>query len=279
MTGPFLFSGAMTKALEAEYRELKSWVLPGGLLYGPFPTRRKGRALGVNLLPAGEKVCTFNCVYCQCGWTSGSPLKSDAWKALCPPLEAVRRGLEEGFAGLLADGNRPDAVVVSGNGEPTLYPEFEAAVGLVLAARDQWFPGVRTMVLTAGTELGREDVRRACDRLDERCVKLDAGDAKTLKRIDIPLVPFTLEGLVSNCRRLRDVTIQSFFTRGAVDNTTEPAIAAWLDRLAEIRPIEVQVYSLDRVPPAKGLKKVPREDLEAIAERAGKRLGVPTQVY
>ncbi|MBI2920085.1 MAG: radical SAM protein [Planctomycetes bacterium] len=269
----------MTELVETEYRDLKPWALPGGLLYGPFPTRRKGRALGVNLLPAGEKVCTFNCVYCQCGWTRSSPLKSDGWKALCPSLDAVGRGLEEGFAGLLADGNGPDAIVVSGNGEPTLYPEFEAAVERVRAARDRWFPGVRTMVLTAGTELGREDVRRGCDRLDERCVKLDAGDARTLKRIDLPLVPFVLDDLVANCRRLRDVTIQSFFTRGVVDNTGEPAVVAWLDRLAEIRPIEVQVYSLDRVPPAKGLRKVPREDLEALAERAGRRLGIPTHVY
>jgi len=187
--------------------------------------------------------------------------------------------LEAGFAGLVAEGNIPDAIVGSGNGEPTIYPEFEAAVDLVLAARGQWFPKTRTMVLTSGTELGRDEIRRACDRLDERCVKLDAGDAKMLKRIDIPLVPFTLESLTENCRKLRDVTIQSFFTRGVVDNTKPPAVAAWLDRLAEIRPIEVQVYSLDRVPAAKGLKRVPPEDLEALAAKAHARLGVPTQVY
>lgn len=260
------------------YADLKPWKLPEGLLYGPFPTRRKGRALGVNLLPPSLKVCTFNCVYCQCGWTSAAPSKMD-WEGKCPTIDEVRAGLEEGFASLLAEGNRPDAIVVSGNGEPTLYPRFEEAVELVQAARDQWLPNARTMVLTAGTELGRPEIRRACDRLDERCVKLDAGDAKTLRRIDIPLVPFTLENLVAWCRQLRDVTIQSFFTRGAVDNTGEPAISAWLDRLEEIRPAEVQVYSLDRVPPAKGLARVPREHLEAIAARVEERLAVPAHVY
>jgi wyosine [tRNA(Phe)-imidazoG37] synthetase (radical SAM superfamily) len=110
-------------------------------------------------------------------------------------------------------------------------------------------------------------------------VKLDAGDAKTLKKIDIPLVPFTLDGLVANCAKLRDVTIQSFFTHGVVDNTSEAAIGAWLDRLDAMQPVEVQVYSLDRVPPAKGLKKVPKAELEAIAKRASQRLGVPAVVY
>ncbi|MEK7469301.1 MAG: radical SAM protein [Planctomycetota bacterium] len=262
-----------------EYSELKPWRLPEGILYGPFPTRRKGRALGVNLLPPGDKACTFNCVYCQCGWTPVDVFRSGEWKAKCPSLEDVRKGIEEGFAGLLAEGNAPDAIVVSGNGEPTLYPDFEEAVGLVLAGRDQWFPKTRTMVLTAGTELGRPDIRRACDRLDERCVKLDAGDAKTLKKIDLPLVPFSLDTLVSNCAKLRDVTIQSFFTQGVVDNTKETAIGAWLDRLDEIQPVEVQVYSLDRVPPAKGLKKVARAELESIAARVAQRLGVPAHVF
>ncbi|MCC6741156.1 MAG: radical SAM protein [Planctomycetia bacterium] len=263
----------------AEYAALKPWALPQGILYGPFPTRRKGRALGVNLLPPGDKACTFNCAYCQCGWTPVEVFRSGTWKESCPSLDEVRRGIEGGFAALQAEGNGPDAIVVSGNGEPTLYPWFEEAVELVLAARDQWFPKVRTMVLTAGTELGRPEIRRACDRLDERCVKLDAGDAKTLKKVDIPLVPFSLEGLVANCAKLRDVTIQSFFTQGAVDNTTEPALAAWLDRLDEIGPVEVQVYSLDRVPAAKGLKRVPRAELEAIARRASQRLGVPAHVF
>jgi wyosine [tRNA(Phe)-imidazoG37] synthetase (radical SAM superfamily) len=263
---------------ETAYADLKTWKLPGGLLYGPFPTRRKGRALGVNLLPPAEKVCTFNCVYCQCGWTAAAPAKMD-WEGKCPTLDEVREGLESGFSILKRGGNAPDAIVVSGNGEPTLYPKFEEAVDLVVAARDRHFPGVRTMVLTAGTELGRPEIRRACDRLDERCVKLDAGDPKTLRRIDIPLVPFTLDDFVANCAKLRDVTIQSCFTRGAVDNTTRPALEAWLARLKEIRPVEIQVYSLDRVPPAKGLLKVPREDLETIAVEAAAVAGVPALTF
>jgi wyosine [tRNA(Phe)-imidazoG37] synthetase (radical SAM superfamily) len=263
---------------DAAYAELKPWTLPEGLLYGPFPTRRKGRALGVNLLPPSEKVCTFNCVYCQCGWTPAAPAKMD-WEGKCPTTEDVARGLENGFSTLKRDGNLPDAIVVSGNGEPTLYPKFGEAVDLVLAARDRHFPGVRTMVLTAGTELGRPEVRRACDRLDERCVKLDAGDPRTLRRIDIPLVPFTLDDLVANCAKLRDVSVQSFFTQGAVDNTTRPALDAWLARLKEIRPVEVQVYSLDRVPPAKGLRRVAREELLSIAREAESATGAPAHVY
>lgn len=110
-------------------------------------------------------------------------------------------------------------------------------------------------------------------------MKLDAGDAKTLRAVDIPLVPFELADLVAWCRRLRDVTIQSFFTRGAVDNTTRPALDAWLARLREIRPLEIQLYSLDRVPAARGLRGVPRADLEAIAAEAAGAAGVPAQVY
>src|SRR6185503_6096653 len=97
---PTMMSLPMPPTLTAEYPDLKPWRLPEGILYGPFPTRRKGRALGINLLPPGDKACTFNCVYCQCGWTPVEVFRSGAWKAKCPSLEDVRKNLEEGFAGL-----------------------------------------------------------------------------------------------------------------------------------------------------------------------------------
>lgn len=262
------------------YPGLKPWSLKHGIFYGPFATRRKGMSLGINLLPSDDKVCSFNCVYCQCGWTPGPPPDRERLRAACPDLDTVCRAFDEHFARLAAEGPRPDSIVFSGNGEPTLYPDFPAAMDALLAARDRHLPGVPVTLLTAGTELGDPAIRAAAARCENPTVKLDAGDARTARAIDIPMVKhYSVERLIGWLARMRPVVIQACYVRGVVDNTGDAAVAAWLAALARVRPRHVEVYSLDRVPPAKGLQQVPLPWLQALAARVRAAIGCSAEAY
>ena len=253
----------------ATYPGLAAFDLKGGILYGPIPSRRLGFSLGVNLLPFDVKVCTWDCLYCQCGWTDRGADPTKVAPARFPTVDGLRQAFREGFAALAKEGRIPESITLSGNGEPTLHPRFGAAVDTLIAARDEFLPRAKTSALSNGERLGEPEVRDALRRLDQRCMKLDAGDERTTALLDRPLTPFSLDAYVGNLKKLKPVTVQAFFVRGAVDNTGEGAVGAWLERLAEIRPLEVHLYALDRIPPAKGLEKVPEAALREIAARVG----------
>ena len=269
----------MLPKVDSHAVEFKDWDLKAGVVYGPVRSRRQGNSLGINLLPPMRKHCTFNCVYCQCGWTREAvPSRLEDF-ADCPSLARVGDEIEHRFAELLLAGNVPDAIILSGNGEPTLYPRLEEAIDVILEMRDRFFPRARTGVLTAGTELGREEVRRAVDRLDERMVKVDAGSNEMHRRVNLPLVDFSLDHLEQWARLLRDCIVQSCFVLGRIDNTSEQDVGDWVARVARIGPKCVHVYSLDRTPAALGLHKVDRPSLERIASRLRAETGIEVTVY
>lgn len=263
------------------YPALRPFELKGGVLYGPIRSRRLGLSLGVNILPYDVKICTWDCLYCQCGWTDRLLDHLHIPEERFPSVGSLAAAFEEGFAGLALAGERPDAITLSGNGEPTLHPRFPEVVDALLAARDRRLPSARASVLSNGERLGEPAIRGALDRLDVRCMKLDAGDRRLTEAIDRPLTPFDLDTYVARLSLLKPVILQSFFLGGALDNTTEAAVGQWLARVREIRPrpLEVHLYSLDRVPPAKGLAKVPGKALEAIAERVLREAGCPARVF
>jgi wyosine [tRNA(Phe)-imidazoG37] synthetase (radical SAM superfamily) len=261
-----------------DYASLKPFSLCDGILYGPIPTRRTGLSLGVNLLPPGVKLCSFNCVYCQCGWSTIRPADVERKRLAYPSPGRILEETEAGFRGLAEKGVFPDTITLSGNGEPTLHPQFDRAVEAVVRNRDRFLPKARTNVLSDGTELHRPEVVRGLRLLDERHLKLDAGDAAGARKVNLPLVPFDEGAYAERLASLGDVVVQAFFCRGAVDNTGEAAVGAWLARVKAARPRRVDVMSLDRVPAAEGLVRVPREDLEAIAARV-RAAGIPAEVY
>lgn len=265
-------------ASASDYAGLKIYTLTSDILYGPIPTRRTGLSLGVNLLPADVKVCSFNCVYCQCGWSTIRPDELADRGLAYPSVESIERRAAEGFADLAARGVFPDTITLSGNGEPTLHPAFDRAVEAILRQRDRLLPRARVNVLSDGTELHRAEVVRGLNLLDQRDMKLDAGEDRDVRRVNIPLVAFDVETYVRQLRELKDCVVQSFFCRGKVDNTGESAVSAWLGCLRAIRPLRVDLMSLDRVPAAKGLVRVPRADLEAIAARV-RAAGIEAEAY
>ena len=261
-------------ARQAAYPGLSLFDLKDGVLYGPIPSRRLGLSLGINLLPYGGKTCSWDCLYCQCGWTAkdGDPLGDPA---RYPTVDELADAFEEGFPALVREGRMPDTLTLSGNGEPTLHPDFPGAVDALIRARDRHLPEAKISILSNAERAAEPAVRAALMRLDVRCMKLDPGDAFA---IDRPLTPFDLARHVEALRALRPLTVQAFFVSGAVDNTGAGAVGPWLDGLERVGPEEVHLYSLDRVPPAKGLTAVPKARLEDIAVLAVKR-GIPARVF
>lgn len=243
--------------------------LQTGPVYGPVQSRRLGRSLGVNLAPAGVKACNFNCVYCQYGWTKTTG------RIEWPEPQAIVDALD---AALTAD-NLLDHITVAGNGEPTLHPAFARIVDGLVRVRDARAPKVKLAILSNGSTLNRLDVRYALPRFDERHMKLDAGDATTLLRVNA--CPVSLGRLIADLRAVGHITVQSMFLRdaaGIVDNTTPDAVSAWLQAVRQVRPQSVQLYSLDRSAPNKTLVKVDYSTLQDIAQRV-EALGIAAQVF
>lgn len=244
--------------------------LQTGIVYGPVVSRRFGRTLGVNLAPAGRKACNFACVYCRHA-RSEPPARRD-WPDAADITGAVERALET--CGEI------DAITVAGTGEPTMHPAFVPIVEWLFDARQRLVPGARLGLLSNGSTLNRPEVVNALRRFDERCMKLDAGDATTFRLMNN--APISLGRLIGDLRGVGRLTLQSTFVRdadGTVDNTTPEAVHAWLGAVGRIRPEGVDIGTLDCLP-ARGssLERVPVEVLEQIAARV-RALGVPARVF
>jgi wyosine [tRNA(Phe)-imidazoG37] synthetase (radical SAM superfamily) len=236
-------------------------------VYG-VQSRRFGRSLGVNLAPPSVKACNFNCAYCEYGRT-GSSLPLD-WPAAMHVVRALELALVE----------RPklDAIIIAGNGEPTLHPAFARIVDGLLEVRARRAPETKLVALSNGSTLNRLEVVRALTLLDERHMKLDAGDATTLLRVNA--CPISLGRLIADLRDLGDIVVQSRFVRDArrfVDNTTPSAVSAWVEALRTIQPRTVHICSLDRTPARRPLLKIDHAELEAIAARVMK-IGIRAEV-
>ena len=238
-------------------------------VFGPVTSRRFGSSLGVNLLSTTSKVCNFDCIYCECG--------SSSTRGVGPKFAALNHvvdSLEQTLSGFALQCRSVDYITFAGNGEPTLHPHFEQIVDKVIYLKEKLMPGAKVAVLSNATTLHKSSVVRALQRVDKRVLKLDAGNEDTFQCIDRPLGGTTLSKVCHTLKNVfnGDLSIQSMFLRGTVnghriDNTKESEVKAWIDRLIEIGPSEVMLYSLDRDPAMDTLEKVPGEELKAIARQ------------
>ncbi len=244
-------------------------ILFHSTIFGPIRSRRLGWSLGINLSPNDGKICSFDCIYCEAGFnsqgtgTTGFPKRAD-----------VARLLEEKFITMTADGTPLDVITFSGNGEPTLHPDFENIVNDVITLRDKYFPQAKVSVLSNSTRIDRPDVVRALNRVDNCILKLDSALTPTMRLIDQPNSPaFTVEHLKPLLQTFGGkCIIQTMMLRGihngqVIDNTTPEEIDALIRVYREVSPAEVMLYSLDRPTPEQNLIKVEKEELESIADR------------
>lgn len=249
------------------------------IIFGPVHSRRLGLSLGVNLLPVESKLCSFDCIYCECGWNAEHP-----GARRFNPREEVHDHLGATLRRMVADGTPPDVITFAGNGEPTLHPRFEEIIDDTLRLRDELCSSARVSVLSNATQLHREEVRRALRRVDNNILKLDSAFDATARLMNNPQSPdYRVAHVVEQMKLFEgQLIVQTMFLRGEcngarVDNTTEEEVAAWLRLIGEIRPRQVMVYSLDRDTPCPTLEKVPREELRAIAARV-EALGIACSV-
>lgn len=265
--------------MNAAVESLKAIALQTGIIYGPLRSRRLGISLGINLLPEDYKVCSFNCLYCQYGWTpQPSSEISHALKEL-PKPEAVSATLERALHAIARRRQKIDAITFSGNGEPTLHPDFPAIVETALALRDRYLPRAKLAALSNSSTLNRPEIGAALNRIDLKMMKLDAGNEETFHQLNGPASPLYLKDIVAGLRNLNDAILQSLFVQGRVTNADPDSVAAWVETVRQIRPSVVHIYTLDRVPADSRISKVNRPTLEWIASQLRWHAGVKAEIY
>ena len=232
------------------------------IAYGPIHSRRLGTSLGMELMPLAHKLCTFNCVYCECGWNT--PVSHPK----LPTREEVKMALEA----RLKEGLDLDVITFSGNGEPTLHPDFLGIIEDTCALRDQYCPKAKVSVLSNSTQLGRTDVVQALRLCDNRILKLDAATDEMMRRIDLPVNEhLTVKQIIEWLAQFNgDFTLQTCFLRGehagqTIDNTTPEELEAWYKAVDTLHPKQIMIYVIDRKTPEENLTKISREEMETIA--------------
>lgn len=249
-------------------------------IFGPIHSRRLGVSLGINLSPNDGKVCTFDCLYCEAGYNAQGPGTTGM-----PRRAAVASLLEARLSAMRAAGEPLDVITFSGNGEPTVNPDFVGIIGDVTALRDRYYPQVKISVLCNSTMLGDSAVAQALRRADNCILKLDSAIDGTITLLDRPVQPkFTAEWLIARLAEFGDkAIIQTMITRGthdgiAIDNSTHREIEALIEAYRVIKPREVMIYTIDRPTPERSLQRVPKEELDDIARRITAATGIAVQV-
>lgn len=247
-------------------------ILYNSPIFGPVHSRRLGVSLGVNLMPADGKICSFDCIYCECGLNGDHHTKSKR-----PTREEVCEGLTKVLRERHEKGEPLDVITFAGNGEPTGHPDFAGIIDDTIAVRDKYFPSAKVSVLSNATMLHKPDVFEALKKVDNNIQKLDTVNMEYITKVDRPCSPsYDVRKVIEQLKAYGGkVIIQTIFMRGeGVDNTGEEYVAPWIEAVKEIAPEQVMIYTIDRETPTKGLKKAEPAVLDQICERITK-LNIP----
>lgn len=228
------------------------------IVFGPIFSRRLGSSLGVNILPAKGKLCNFDCVYCECGWN-----KDGIAERRFPRLAEVETALEEKMASAASQGTPVDSITFSGNGEPTLNPDFPQIIDATLRCRDKYFPEAKVSVLTNATLIGRPAVAQALKKTDNPILKIDASTDELITKINKPVGRYRLDEIVEAMMGFEgDFILQTMFLRSPEFDAVAPeALERWMDIVRKVRPREIMVYTIDRETPDKSLGKYTVEEM------------------
>jgi wyosine [tRNA(Phe)-imidazoG37] synthetase (radical SAM superfamily) len=241
-------------------------ILFNHIIFGPIKSRRLGNSLGVNLLPKFGKWCSFDCIYCECGWNKDG--KKDT---TLPTKEEVFEAMSTRLHELSAEGTPVDTITFSGNGEPTMHPAFAQIIDFTLQLRDKLYPSAKVSVLTNASQLGKKEVRDALQKIDNPILKIDSPLEHLVEAINIPNAAYKLKDAIENIKLFNhNFILQTMFLKGfengvEIDCTCKEHVEAWQNLVRELAPREVMMYTIDRETPAKNLQKVSVEEMEAIA--------------
>ena len=230
-------------------------------VFGPIFSRRLGSSLGINLLPQQGKVCNFDCVYCECGWN-----KDGLEDRVLPTAEDVQRALQARLDECAAAGTPIDSITFSGDGEPTLNPQFPAIIDLTLALRDRYYPAARVSVLSNATRIGHPGVFEALQKVDNPILKLDAPTDELAALVNKPAGEYHVAQVVGQLARFRgNFVLQTMFLRGPSWESAQ-WVDDWMDLVRQLRPREIMVYTIDRATPMKGLGKYTVEEMRRLVQ-------------
>ena len=247
-------------------------------IFGPVHSRRLGVSLGINLLPADGKFCTFDCIYCECGFNGDHRPHQKL-----PTREEVRNALEARLKDMQENGPKPDVLTFAGNGEPTAHPHFADIIADTLALRDQYFPEAKVSVLSNSTFIHKPEVFDALNKIDNNILKLDTIDAAYINKVDRPTGHYDVAKIIECMKAFKgNLIVQTLFMKGTfegenVDNTTDDYVLPWLEAVKEIAPRQVMIYTIDRETPAPDLLKATHEELDRIGEMV-RSAGIPCSV-
>ena len=233
-------------------------------IFGPVHSRRLGISLGINLMPGDGKICTFDCIYCECGFN-----KDHRPTLPRPTRDEVRMALEDKLRQMASEGQLPDVLTFAGNGEPTAHPHFPEIIANTIALRDRYCPEAKVSVLSNSTFIHREPVRKALMLVDNNILKLDTVNADYINKVDRPTGHYDLKRIIDDMKLFRGhLIIQTMFLKGeGLDNTGDEYVNPWLEAVCDIDPECVMIYTIDRETPDKLLQKATHEELDAIRDR------------
>ncbi|MFC2118782.1 radical SAM protein [Bacteroidota bacterium] len=249
------------------------------IIFGPVFSRRLGASLGINLLPNNSKLCNFNCIYCECGWTPGEgelEKKMHSRKSVQESLAEKLSDMKNSYEGL-------DVITFAGNGEPTLHPDFAEIIDDTIVLRNKYFPEAGIAVLSNATMLHNANIVEALKKVDQNILKLDSSNLETVNLINQPRIKFNINTLVKQLQQFeKNLIIQTLFCKGErnakkFDNGSEAEVDAWLELIKEIKPKEVMIYTFARSAPKQNLEKIKPERLFEIGEKV-ESLGIPVRI-
>ncbi|MCD7899412.1 MAG: radical SAM protein [Bacteroides sp.] len=245
-------------------------------IFGPVHSRRLGVSLGLNLLPGNGKVCSFDCIYCECGYNKDFRTKSPL-----PSREEVSTALEAKLKDMKENGPAPDVLTFAGNGEPTIHPKFPKIIDDTIALRNQYFPEAKISILSNAAHINRPKVFEALRKVDNNILKLDTVNEDYIRLVDRPAGRYVLSEVIENMKAFRgECIIQTMFVKGTfngidVDNTTDEYVLPWINVVKEIAPRQVMIYTIDRETPDQFLRKATHEELDRILDLLNNE-GIPT---
>ena len=245
-----------------------STILFDSPIFGPVISRRLGVSLGINLLPASGKVCTFDCLYCECGLN-----RERKTEEKLPSVQAVLSELDTTLKKMQQNGRLPDVITFAGNGEPTAHPQFAEIIDGVVVLRDRYAPNAKVSVLSNGTQVHKPRVFAALQKVDNNILKLDTVDEEYIEQVNRPASYYRVDEQIDAFKRFDGhVMVQTMFLKGKdflgrdVDNTTERYVAPWIEALKVIKPQKVMIYTIDRETPDKSLEKYTVEEMTAMVQ-------------
>jgi len=250
------------------------------IAFGPVQSRRLGSSLGINVSPTTVKICSFDCIYCECGWTLEKSIDPNLFFS----VEEIMAAIETKLSQCRDAGTQIDSITFSGNGEPTLHPHFNQIIDKLIVLRNRYFSKTIITCLSNATQLANKEVLQSLKKIENPVLKLDAVTEPLFQLINKPTIPVSVSDIIKELQKLNGAfVLQTLFLKGEIDgqyfnNAAEPQLSLWLEVVQKLNPKKVMLYSLDRSTPAHGLEKIIFEELETIAKQV-RKIGIVAEAY